>query len=46
MYINAAANSAVLQLSFSFCFLFLVEAGVNPAYRTSAFEAVCTLTPF
>jgi hypothetical protein len=53
-YVQVYVNlySAFLALLFFFFFFFfsssyssICGAGGNPAYRTSAFEAVCTLTP-
>jgi hypothetical protein len=42
---SSASSSASASCYCSYSYFSLGRAGRNPAYRTSAFEAVCTLTP-
>jgi hypothetical protein len=47
LFVRVTNNNVLFPLNASSSsFSSIGEAGRNPAYRTSAFEAVCTLTPF
>jgi hypothetical protein len=42
---SSSSSPSSSSPSYSFSSSSMCDAGGNPAYRTSAFEAVCTLTP-